>query len=96
MRPRAHHQAIERVRVILFDFAIDIERAVKIFRVVPATYGHHIGFYVFEVWQDRTALPELVVVGMFDELLPEKVVFAVVLIGITERTKHRIELPSVL
>ena len=37
MRPRAHHNRIEGIRIVRPDAAVGGERTLRIFRVVPAT-----------------------------------------------------------
>src|SRR5215470_15273375 len=70
MRPRPHHQHIDRARIVLLDRAIDVERPRRVFGVVPSADIEHGAFHVVHEFPQRTPAPEFVIIRMVNDLLP--------------------------
>ena len=68
--PRADHKVVQVIGVVPFKQLINFQRPVEILLVPPAAHIQirHLGRA--DVWLERLFPPELVIVGMADEVVP--------------------------
>src|ERR1700752_1203709 len=71
MKPRTHYQHIVDARVLLLDPAISFQRTIQILVVVPTADSHYRSPNVFEIGEDVSLFPKLIVVRMKQQLVPK-------------------------
>ena len=88
--PRTHHQHVDGGRVVLLHEVVLAQQALRVFRVVPAAHQHHGGFDVLQIFPDGARLPDIVISGVLDVQVPERLlVLEVFLVGVGERAQSR-------
>src|SRR5579872_6828466 len=72
------------IRVGFFNSTMNSQRSGKVLGVIPAAYQHNSRLYLAVMFQQASFLPELVIVGMVNRFLPEKII-VVILVSIFKR-----------
>src|SRR6185503_1512365 len=95
--PRADHQVVQFRGVVLLERAVDPDRAVEVFLVPPAGDAQRRHLYRSDLWNHRLPLPELVVVGMGDEVVPRRdLAVEVVRVDVGQRSEAQIPAEGVV
>ena len=100
MKPRAHYEDVENARILAFDRLVGIERAEKIFIVIPTADSHHRGVDVLQVRKNVACFPKLIVVRVRHHLIPKLDARAELLrvnvAGITQASHRQVQVVTVL
>ncbi len=90
--PRSHHQRARRSRPVLFERMEQLQRTREILGVEPSPHEQRRRMNVLHIRSERPRLPELVVIRMFQVLVPIRIlVMKIFRVGIRQRPHIEIE-----
>ncbi len=97
MIPRARHHIVHVVGVFLLQRFVNFHGTVEIFLIPPAGNVKIWHFWSIQVRRHRLLLPELVVVGMRDEIVPGGYLFVpVILVEVGGRPERGVPLEGIV
>src|SRR5690606_13496476 len=86
VRPGPHDNTVCGSGTCTLDGLVNVQRTVQVFGIKPASYRKYRVLHVLQVRKDASLLPELIVVRMVDDLLPEEVIVMKLLGDIFQRS----------
>ena len=95
MHPGTDDEFVGRVGIQFGDGMKDAARADEIFGVEPSADVHHGAMDVFEAGGDVAGFPEIVVVHVFDLIVPIAVFLFQEFMGVRKRAHLKVELVAV-
>src|SRR5579871_5200362 len=96
MIPRSRHEIVATIAIVGLHLLVDLLRSVEILLIPPAGHMHDRDLYSVEIGSERQPLPERIVIGVMEEILPSgQLSVEILLVRIGERSEIQIPIVGV-